>query len=279
MDLKAFEDIPPWEWPRDAGKRFLAVLMDRRARKSDRLIAAELAGDYTVINDQLADSLMAITRSPDEPPQLRATAAIALGPALEAAETDGFEDPDDVPISERTFHNIQDSLQRLYFDNSVPKEVRRRILEASVRSPQDWHRDAIKAAYSSGDQEWMLTAVFAMRWVQGFDDEILEALHSADPDIHVEAVKAAGSWELAAAWPHIAALLEDASTPKPLLLATIGAAASVHPAEAGPTLVDLAASEDEDIAEAADEAMMMDEGMLHQEDDEEDDEDDEEDED
>jgi hypothetical protein len=278
LDLKSFEHIPPWEWPRDAGKRFLEVLMDRRAKKSDRLIAAELAGDYTVINDQLADSLLAIIRRPDEPRQLRATAAIALGPALEAAETDGFEDPDDVPISERTFHNIQDSLQKLYFDNSVPKEVRRRILEASVRSPQDWHGNAIKDAYSSGDQEWMLTAVFAMRWVHGFDDQILEALNSADPDIHLEAVKAAGNWELAAAWPHMAALIEDASTPKPLLLAAIGAAASVHPAEAGPILVDLAASEDEDIAEAADEAMMMAEGMLHQEDDEEDedDEDDEE---
>ena len=50
------------------------------------------------------------------------------------AETDGFEDPDEVPITQRTFRNIQDSLQKLYFDNTIPKEVRRRILEACARS-------------------------------------------------------------------------------------------------------------------------------------------------
>jgi hypothetical protein len=54
--------------------------------------------------------------------QLRAKAAISLGPVLEQAETDGFEDPDDVPITERTFRNIQDSLEKIYLDNSTPKE-------------------------------------------------------------------------------------------------------------------------------------------------------------
>src|SRR6266571_7472062 len=165
MDLKTLQDTPPWDWPEDAGNRFQEILIDRRADESDRLIAAELAGDFTVINDELAVSLPAIIRSPDEPEQLRATAAIALGPVLEQAETDGFEDPDDVPITQRTFRNIQDSLQKLHFDTSVPKEVRRRVLEASVRAPESWHQNAIRAAYSSGDKEWMLTAVFAMQWV------------------------------------------------------------------------------------------------------------------
>ena len=145
---------------------------------------------------------------------------------------DGFEDPDDVPISERTFLNIQDTLHILYLDKSNPKEVRRRILEASVRAPQAWHQKAIMAAYSGGDKDWMLTAVFSMRWVRGFDKQILEALNSADPEIHYEAVNAAGNWELDVAWPHIIVLLNDAGTPKPLLLAAIGAASSIRPQEA-----------------------------------------------
>jgi hypothetical protein len=57
-----------------------------------------------------------------------------------------------------------------------------------------------------------------------------------------------------------------------LLVAAIGAAGCIRPAEAGMVLVDLADSEDEDIAEAADEAMMMAEGASAAEDDEEDDE-------
>src|SRR6266481_7145004 len=99
-------------------------------------------------NDDLADTLLTIVRSADEPEQLRAKAAISLGPVLEQAETDGFEDPDDVPITERTFRSIQDSLQKLHFDKSIPKEVRRRILEASVRAPESWHQNAISSAYS-----------------------------------------------------------------------------------------------------------------------------------
>jgi len=199
MDLKTLQDTPPWDWPTDAGKKFQEILNDHQADTTDRLIAVELAGDLTVINDELTDALTAIIGSPDEPGRLRARAAIALGPVLEQADTDGFEDPDDVPISRRTFRNIQDLLQKLYFDNSIPKEVRRRILEASVRAPESWHQSAIRAAYSSGDKDWMLTAVFAMGRVRGFDDQILEALKSADPEIHYEAVEAAGAWGLAAA--------------------------------------------------------------------------------
>jgi hypothetical protein len=250
---------------------FLKILIDPQAKAPDRLLAAQLAGDFTVINDDLAAALLAIVRDAGEPGQLRARAAISFGPALEQANIDGFEDPDEVPITEGMFRNIQDSLQKLYLDNGTPKEVRRRVLEASVRAPEAWHRDAIAHAYASGDQEWMLTAVFAMRWVRGFDKQILEALKSANPDIHYEAVRAAGNWELDAAWPHIVALVKNPRTPKRLLLAAIGAVGSIRPAEAPEILLDLADSDDEDIAEAADEAMMMAEGpsAYEEEDDEE----------
>jgi hypothetical protein len=269
VDLKTLIDTPPWEWPRDAGKMFQKILSDSRAQESDRLMAAELAGDSTVINDELADALMAIVCDAEEREELRARAAISLGPVLEQAYMDGFEDPDDVPISERTFRNIQDTLHRLYLGKSNPKEVRRRILEASVRAPQDWHQNAIMAAYCSGDKDWMLTAVFSMRWVRVFDNQILEALKSADPEIHYEAVIAAANWELDAAWPHIIALLNDAGTPKPLLLAAIGAASRIRPQEAGEILIDLAASDDEEIAEAADDAIAMSGPSSDEEDDEE----------
>jgi hypothetical protein len=265
MDLKALQDTSPWDWPSDAGKKFQEILIDRQADKTDRLIAAELAGDLVVINDDLADALAAIISSPDEPGQLRAKAAIALGPVLELAETDGFEDPDDVPISQRAFDNIRDLLQKLYFDNNVPKEVRRRILEASVRAPESWHQNAIRAAYSTGDKEWMLTAVFSMRWVRGFDDQILAALKNADAEIYYEAVEAAGNWALASAWSDIVALVHDAATPKPLLLAAIGAVASIRPPEARRVLEDLGDSDDEEIAEAVDEALAMAEAVSDEE--------------
>ncbi len=271
MDLKTLLDTPPWDWPTDAAKTFLKILTDRRAKASDRLAAAELAGDFTVINDELAEALLAIVRDASEPEQLRARAAGSFGAALEQAYIEEFDDPDAVPITDIMFRNIQDSLRKIYFDSGTPKEVRRRILEASVRAPEAWHQDAIAQAYASGDKKWMLTAVFAMNWVRGFDNQILAALESSDPEIHYEAVTAAGNWELDAAWDHVVELVNDPDTPKPLLLAAIGATGSIRPAEAGMILVDLADSEDPDIAEAADDAMMMAEGAAsHEEEDDED---------
>jgi HEAT repeat protein len=270
MDLKTLLDTPPWDWPGDAGRRLWRILVDRRAQESDRLVAAELAGDLTLINDELADTLVTIASTADEPELLRARAAISLGPALEQADIDGFEDPDEVPITEHTFRTIQEWLEKLYLGDSTPKEVRRRSLEASARAPQIWHQDAIEQAYSSGDKEWMLTAVFAMRWVRGFDDQILAALKSSDLEIKYQAVVAAGNWELDAAWSPIVELLNDAYAPKPLLLAAIGAVGSIRPDEAPEILVDLANSDDEEIAEAVEEAVASADVASDEEDSEED---------
>jgi hypothetical protein len=272
MDLKTLKDTPPWDWPEGAGKTFLGILRDGQADESDRLLAAKLAGDFTVINDELVGALLSILRSGVESEELRCKAVISLGPALEHAYIDGFEDPGDVPITEQTFHGTQESLRKLTMDGDVPKNVRRRILEASVRAPQDWHQDAVRAAYSSDDEDWKLTAVFSMRFVRGFDEQILEALESANPDIHYQAVCAAGNWEVDAAWAHITALVTSKETEKPLLLAAIDAVASIRPQEAGVILVGLTDSDDEDIVEAAHEAIAMAEGQSYDEYDDDDDE-------
>ncbi len=123
MDLKTLKDTPPWEWPEGAGKMFLGILRDGQADESDRLLAAELAGDFTVINDELVDALLSILRSGVESEELRCQAVISLGPALEQADTDGFEDPDDVPITEQIFHMIQESFSKTRHGGSPPRSV------------------------------------------------------------------------------------------------------------------------------------------------------------
>ena len=257
MDLKTLQNMLSWEWPKEAGRVLLAILRDGRADASDRLLAAELAGDFTVISDELADALLSIVQQGDESEQLRTEAVLSLGPALEYMDEDLFDDSDEVTISEGMFRRIQDSLRRLYMDAGVPKEVRRRILETSVRAPQDWHRDVVRAAYVSDKEDWKLTAVFCMGFVDGFDDQILEALGSKNPDIHYEAVRAAGNWGLDGAWPHIAAVIAAGESDKPLLLAAIEAATYIRPQEAVAILRDLMDSDDEDIVEAVYEAMAM----------------------
>ncbi len=259
--LEKLRSSPPWEWPPSAKAEILEVLRDAGAPAAELTLAAELAGNEVVIDDQLAKELLELARSPARPELVRATAAISLGPVLETADTEGFEFPGEVPVAEGTFKAIQDGLRGLYLDAAVPKEVRRRVLEAAVRAPQDWQQAAVRAAWASDDAEWKLTAVFCMAYVNGFESEILQALRSTDPKVHYEAVVAAGGSEVDDAWDHVAALVRAPKTPKPLLLAAIEAASSIRPEEAAVLIEPLLDSEDEDVAVAADEALVMAQGF------------------
>lgn len=260
LALKALQqlvDTPPWDWPEHTATDLLAVLRDDSAGEEERLLAVELAGNSVVINDDLVRALLATVERDRDSERVRALAAISLGPTLERGDVEGFSDPASVPISEGTFHDIQKTLRALYFDASVPKLVRRRILESSVRSPMAWHGDALRGAYTSGDEEWKATAVFGMRHVSGFDKEIVTSLKSTSPEIHVEAVLAAGAWAIDAAWEHVVDLVNSEATDKPLLLAAIEAVGQIRPRAALETLQHLEGSDDADIAEAASEAISM----------------------
>lgn len=257
MDLKALQYTPPWEWPEDADRLLLDILSDPAAGSAERLVAAELAGDYTVINDALAQALINIVHNDKDSLDLRCKAVIALGPALENADMMGFEDQDDILISEKMFDHLQQNLHKLYVRNDIAKELQRRILEAAVRAPRKWQHEAVRKAYAETDPDWRLTAVFCMGYVGGFEPQILASLDDPNPLIHYHAVSAAGNWEVEDAWPHVAGLVQSEETEKDLRIAAIGAAAAIHPEEASLLFNDLMDSEDEDIVEAVFEALAM----------------------
>jgi len=257
MDLKLLEETAPWDWPPDTDQALLRALTSDATPEAERILAASLAGEYCILNDELADALLHIVADGSGPDELRGRAAISLGPVLEQGYIEEFEDPEAVPISEPLFHEIQQTLRRVYEDRATPVAVRRSCLEASVRAPQEWHRDAVRSAYLSGDEDWQLTAVFCMGYIRGFDQEILEALQGDSPDLHYHAVVAAGNWSLEGAWPHIAGLVASDDIEKPLLLAAIEAAAMLRPEEAQELFFELMDSDDEDIVDAIDDALAL----------------------
>jgi len=257
MDVKVLCAMAPWEWPDDAGETFLKVLRDGSASATDRLAAAAAAGDYIVMNDELSDALLAIVRDANESDELRCRAAISFGPALESADIFGFEDPEEVPISKEKFHEIQDCLRSLVASEDVPVTVRRRILEGSIRSPAEWHRDLVHRAYASDDRDWRLTAVFCMRFISGFDEQIVESVEDPDDAICYEAIVAAGNWEVDGAWPRVEAVLASPNADKALLLAAVESAVSIRPDEAEMALLPLVDAEDQDIVDAVHEALAM----------------------
>ncbi len=273
MNIKMLQSTPPWEWPEETDKFLLEILKNDQSDESERLLAAEFAGDYVVVNNELSEALLSIVANDQQDPELRGRAAISLGVPLEHTDTMGFDDPDDVLISEELFLRIQQTLRNLYMDSGTADVLRRKILEASVRAPQDWHRQAVQEAYASGDESWIQTAVFCMRYIRGFEPQILESLDSKHIGIHYQAVSAAGIWQIDAAWPQITALIRSSDTEKPLLLAAIESAASIRPQEAAEVLGDFIDSEDEDIAEAVFEALSTAEMLEEYEDKEEEDDD------
>lgn len=274
MNLTSLKNMDPWQWPENADETILTVLRNSRADKVERLLATELAGEITVINDELSEQLLAILRNGKETEEMRCNAAIALGPVLEYTDTmaddSGISELEEVEIliSEDTFRKIRETLRGLFMDTGLPKELRRRILETSVRAPEDWHNEAVHKAYSGSDQDWKLTAVFCMRYVPDFEKEIMESLTSRNPDIHYEAVCSAGEWGIEEAWPHIKSLLTNQGTDKYLLLAAIDAIAGIRPEDAQALLGDFLDSSDQDIADAASEAISMAEELAGEDDDE-----------
>ena len=261
MDLETLARLEPWNWPEEAGQLLLDALRDDGLAPAGRMIAVELAGNVVVVNDELVAELISVVADAEASHELRARAVIALGPALESSDTDGFDEDYGGPISERCFLETNETLRELFRVPEIPKEVRRRILEASVRAPQDWHREAIREAYASTDEDWKLTAVFGMEFVPGFDDEILDALGSENDEIEYQAVCAAGARGLDAAWRHVSGILASNCDDKALLLAAIEAAVAIRPEEAGMVLVDLTDDDDEDVVEAAHEGMAMAEAL------------------
>ena len=268
MNLEEIYETAPWDWPEETDEIFFDILDDPNSDPAQRLLAAEMAGNSVVANDKLAQALLAIVENSEEAKELRSQAAISLGPAFEHAYLYEFDDPDDIVLTEKVFLTIQTALEKIYHDANFPKDVRRSILEASIRAPQEWHQKAVRAAYQSDDEEWQLTAVFCMGYSKGFEPQILEALESDNPIIHYQAVISAGNQGVEKAWPHIAELLSTADEDLDLLFAAIEAAVNIGHPEAGLALGELLDSENDDIVDAAHEALAMLEAFSLLEDDE-----------
>ncbi len=261
MDLNTIINTPPWEWEDGTGEYLLTIIRDKQAEGAARRRAIELSGNLILINDEIAMTLINILLDTDEPANIRAMSAIGLGPVLEEMDmydSDLLDLPyeEEVPISTMIYHEIMGTMKTVYDDATAPKQVRRRILEASILSRQEWHQNAIETAYASDDLDWVITAVFCMQSISGFDEQILEALEHENPIVHRNAVLGAGLWELKAAQKHVVRILENEKEDLDLLLTAIEAIVELAPAEAGIYLLDLADWKDEQIAEAANDAMM-----------------------
>ena len=256
--LELLHQTPMWEWPEEAPDWISDGL---QADDSGLRLAAALAAAQ-VADDELAALLVQVARA-DADEEVASTAAVALGPALEecsleydfglADADDGLDD--DAPLTRQAYQRVCDALKALYEDGNRPTLVRRRAVEASVRAPQPWHEQMVREAWGRDDGAWKATAVFCMGYLESFDETILEALRHADPGVRREAFVAAGSREIEAAGPLAMDAARDGGLTVEEREGAIVALETLDPPHSLELLERLARDADEELADAANQAL------------------------
>lgn len=257
--LPSLDSFDEWRRPYVAGLR-----SDDPAVRADALEEIAIAVDAAI-----ARELLGLARDPERGEEERGRAVTALGPALEQCyleeAPDGSLEPPppgteewwgEPPFSSTEYGEVLEELRRLHEDDSLPKLVRRRAFEAAVRAPRDWQRKAVLSAWRSDDPEWRLTAVFAMGYLHGFEDEIREAFEGDDPALRREAMLTAGhgpSGEILA--DELLPVAADPEAPQQDRLIAIDRVAELHPDGAFEILDELTADLDAVVADAAEEAL------------------------
>jgi HEAT repeat protein len=138
----------------------------------------------------------------DEDELVRASAAAALGLFVYIGELDH--------LPEKIKNLVVDSLLTV-MRGSDTALVRRRTLESLGFSGNDAIPPLIEEAFSSNDDQWMASALFAMgrsadeRW----ESNILKTLANPSPDVQVEAIRAAGQLELDSALEPLLEMLRE----------------------------------------------------------------------
>lgn len=241
-------------WPSDAAATVRAGLQSGDPTLVERAVRLS----WPVMDEEIAMELLRLLES-DAAPEVRAAAAIAFGPVLEDECLDDDWDPDGGRLGDhlgpRVLGRAPETLRRLFEDESQPKLVRRRALEASVRSPMDWQKDATGSIAGSDDEDWRVTALFCMGHLQGFEAQVLEAVRSASGDVRLQAVQAAGELELAAAGELVMALAASDDTEEDLRVEAIYAVAGIRPDGGDDLLHALVEHENDEIATAAEDAL------------------------
>jgi hypothetical protein len=230
----------------------LMLSSDRDVREDARQELSDM------MNDDVAAGFLEFIRR-GAPEEVLADAIVGLGPILEEAGIDYFDDEFELPeimapgISRETFQRLVRELREVYEDPQRPKLVRRRAFEVLVRNREDWQADAIRKHFEADDEEWKLTAVFGMGYVPGFDRELESVVNGASGDLLFEAIRSAANREVTEVAPRVRELAQKSSD-RDVQLAAIDALPLVDP-KCEPLLEKLARSKDEEIAEAAEAAL------------------------
>jgi HEAT repeat protein len=138
----------------------------------------------------------------DPDASVRAGAAAALATFVYLGEVEEISHSKLVRVEECLLRRIASKDDKL---------IRRRALEALGFSSRQEVVDLINKAYTSGDVEWLVSALFAMGRSANshWKPQVLKMLNHTQPGVRAEAASAAGELEIRSAKPVLLDMLED----------------------------------------------------------------------
>lgn len=246
--------IPDYEWPSDTDRFLLSVIQDEGVDYQSRLSAVELAGNLSVVNPDLVEEFRKIAENKTEEFELRISAISAMAPIFEEVikpsylETVSAIDAEEDIITIDSLTDAVKAVKEIYFNIKEEEEIRRQALKTAVRVFDDWQIEAVRKAYAEDNVEWKSTAVFCMRYLEGFNKEILESIRSQNSEIKLNAIEAAAKHELVDAWGEVEKVIKYERANIDLLCAAIYAAPVLNPSGYRDVLVNL--PEDGEVSEA-----------------------------
>jgi len=155
-----------------------------------------------------------------ENPDVNAAAARALGKFVLLGELE--------EIPEKYSSVIKVTLLEEY---RKPREdrIRQRILESLGYLSDDEVKGIISDALKNDNKDWQLSAIFAISRSanEKWGNEVLEKIIDIDPDISLEAIKAAGELEIASAKEELIDILKFSSPDEEIYLQSIWALSKI----------------------------------------------------
>lgn len=215
-DLAALREA----WPRVSARRRVAILEDLdNLGNDDYVLSFEEFSRFTVededpsVRELSVDILMEYERpdcislflglmTNDAAEGVRAAAACGLGKFVYLGEIE--------ELPESTLHKIEDMLlQAVQGGDSYT--VRRAALESLGYSSRPEVPGLIGGAFGSKDAAWRASALAAMGRSANemWNDSVLKSLDSDQPEVQVEAVRAAGDLEIVEARPVLMKMLKS----------------------------------------------------------------------
>jgi len=168
---------------------------------------------WECVDQNLATRFMSLLLE-DKDPALSASAASGLGKFVLLGELD--EIPQDLS------KKIQNTLVEKYVSSS-DQQLKQSILESLGYISSSQINEFITEAIKRPEKEWVLSALFAISRSanENWSKIILKKLDDLDPDVQLEAIKAAGELEIADAKETIIELLESSSPEEEIHLQAI----------------------------------------------------------